>query len=54
MRKKVEILNIEDFPMLKQDIIYLDNGATSLKPKYVIDKMTESYEKYSANGETRC
>ena len=50
MRKKVEILNIEDFPMLKQDIIYLDNGATSLKPKYVIDKMTEYYEKYSANA----
>lgn len=43
-------MNIEDFPMLKQDIIYLDNGATSLKPKYVIDKMTEYYEKYSANA----
>ena len=44
------MLNIEDFPMLKQDIIYLDNGATSLKPKQVIDKMTEYYEKYSANA----
>lgn len=40
----------EDFPMLNEDIIYLDNGATSLKPKCVIDKMTEYYEKYSANA----
>lgn len=40
----------EDFPMLKQDIIYFDNGATSLKPQKVIDKMTEYYEKYSANA----
>ncbi len=43
-------MNREDFPMLKQDIIYLDNGATSLKPKCVIDKITEYYEKYSANA----
>lgn len=40
----------EDFPMLNEDIIYLDNAATSLKPKCVIDKMTEYYEKYSANA----
>ncbi len=40
----------EDFPMLKQDIIYLDNGATSLKPQCVIDKMTDYYENYSANA----
>ncbi len=40
----------EDFPMLNENIIYLDNGATSLKPKCVIDKMTEYYEKYSANA----
>lgn len=40
----------EDFPMLKQDIIYFDNGATSLKPSCVIDKITEYYEKYSANA----
>ena len=43
-------MRIEDFPMLKQDIIYFDNGATSLKPQVVIDKMTEYYEKYSANA----
>lgn len=40
----------EDFPMLKQDIIYLDNGATSLKPQCVIDKMVDYYENYSANA----
>ena len=40
----------EDFPMLKQDIIYFDNGATSLKPQCVINKMTEYYENYSANA----
>jgi len=40
----------EDFPMLKQDIIYLDNGATSLKPQCVIDKVVDYYENYSANA----
>ncbi len=43
-------MNREDFPMLEQDIIYLDNGATTLKPKSVIDKTVEYYEKYSANA----
>jgi len=40
----------EDFPMLKQDIIYLDNGATSLKPQSVINKQVDYYENYSANA----
>ena len=40
----------EDFPMLENNIIYLDNGATTFKPKCVIDKMTEYYTKYSANA----
>jgi len=43
-------MNRNDFPMLKQDIIYLDNGATSLKPQCVIDKMVDYYENYSANA----
>ena len=30
-------MNMEDFPMLKQDIVYFDNGATTLKPQCVID-----------------
>ena len=43
-------MNREDFPMLMQDIIYLDNGATSLKPSVVIEKMNDYYKNYSANA----
>ncbi len=43
-------MNIEDFPMLREDLIYLDNGATTFKPQCVIDKITEYYTKYSANA----
>lgn len=43
-------MNREDFPMLKQDIIYFDNGATTFKPISVINKMTEYYVKYCANA----
>ena len=41
---------LNDFPMLKKDIVYFDNAATSLKPKCVIDKMNEYYFEYSANS----
>ena len=40
----------EDFPILQTNLIYLDSGATSLKPKCVIDKITEYYRDYSANA----
>lgn len=43
-------MNREDFPMLKQDVIYLDNGATTFKPQMVIDAMNEYYTKYTANA----
>lgn len=43
-------MNREDFPMLNNDLVYLDNSATSLKPKCVIDKMVDYYENYSANA----
>ncbi len=43
-------MNREDFPLLKEDIIYLDNSATSLKPQSVIDKMNDYYTNYSANA----
>lgn len=40
----------EDFPILKnRDIAYLDSGATTQKPQYVIDKIKEYYEKNNAN-----
>ncbi len=40
----------EDFPLLKnRDIAYLDSGATTQKPKYVLDKLNEFYEHNNAN-----
>lgn len=39
-----------DFPMLKQDIIYLDNGATTFKPQCVIDAINDYNSKYTANA----
>ncbi|MGP3667981.1 MAG: aminotransferase class V-fold PLP-dependent enzyme [Candidatus Bathyarchaeota archaeon] len=41
----------KDFPQLKSGIIYLDNAASSLTPKPVIDKMLEYYIEYRANIE---
>lgn len=43
-------MNREDFPMLNQDLIYLDNGATTLKPKCVIDRVVSYYSQYCANA----
>lgn len=42
-------MNREDFPVLNQDIVYFDNGATTLKPKCVIEKMVDYYSKYTSN-----
>ena len=44
----------KDFPILKtkingNDLIYLDNAATSQKPKAVIDSLIDYYEKYNSN-----
>jgi len=44
----------EDFPILKRKInnhplIYLDNAATTQKPKQVIEAIKEFYENYNAN-----
>lgn len=40
----------EDFPILNKEIIYFDNGATTLKPKSVIEKMDEYYYNYPSNA----
>ena len=32
-----EQMNRDDFKILKKDVIYFDNGATTLKPKVVRD-----------------
>ena len=39
----------EDFPLLKDNIIYLDSAATSQKPLCVIDKISEYYKNSNAN-----
>ena len=44
----------KDFPILQEkiygkDLVYLDNGATTQKPKIVIDKIVEHYQKYNSN-----
>jgi len=47
--------NIRDqFPILKRKIngkrlVYLDSAATSQKPQFVIDSISEYYKKYNAN-----
>lgn len=40
-----------EFPLLKNyaNLAYLDNAATTQKPKVVIDALTEFYENYNAN-----
>ena len=44
----------KDFPILGEkvngnDLVYLDNAATSHKPKEVINSLVEYYEKYNSN-----
>ena len=42
-------MNREDFVMLDQDIVYFDNGATTLKPKRVVDSLVNYYIKHTSN-----
>ena len=43
-------MNREDFTILKDNnIVYFDNGATTLKPDVVKDKIMEYYDKYTSN-----
>ena len=39
----------DDFPMLNMDISYFDNGATTLKPKCVIEAMNKYYLEHTSN-----
>ena len=43
-------MNREDFPMLFNNIIYFDNGATTFKPKQVLKKISDYYTEYTANA----
>ena len=52
----LDVLKIrDDFPMLKKTmhgkpLIYLDNGATTLKPQCVIDSVCDYLTNYSGNA----
>ena len=39
----------EQFPILNQDLVYLDSGASSLTPEVVLEAMNAYYRKYRAN-----
>ena len=41
---------VNEFPILKTGLIYFDNGATTLKPKRVLDKMNDYYYNYPSNA----
>ena len=43
-------MNRDDFEILKTDLIYFDNNATTLKPNQVVEKIKEYYTKYTANA----
>ena len=43
-------MNRDDFNILTKNIIYLDNGATSLKPRCIADSISNYYNNYSANA----
>ncbi len=51
--KQIRLIR-EDFPILKEkiynkDLIYFDNGATTQKPRCVVEKMEEGYYHLNAN-----
>lgn len=43
-------MNRDNFNILNKNIIYFDNGATSLKPKCLADSISDYYNNYSANA----
>lgn len=47
----MDLKNIKsDFPIFEdKSLVYLDNGATTQRPQYVIDKVDEYYKKCNAN-----
>ena len=42
-------MNREDFPIFNSGLVYFDNGATTMKPNCVVEKITDYYTKYTAN-----
>ena len=39
-----------DFPMLRNDIIYFDNAATTFKPDCVLEAINDYYKNYTSNA----
>ena len=42
-------MNREDFNILNNNIIYFDNAATTLKPKVLLESLSDYYNNYSSN-----
>jgi len=42
-------LNREDFVMLESGVVYFDNGATTLKPRCVVEAMDKYYLEHTSN-----
>ena len=40
----------EDFPLLNNNIVYLDSAATTQKPKIVIDAVSQYYNNFNSNA----
>lgn len=43
-------MNQNDFNMLNKDLVYLDNGATTLRPKILSEAISDYYNNYSVNA----
>lgn len=43
-------MNRDDFPIFDTGVIYFDNGATTMKPRQVVDSVVDYYTKYTANA----
>ncbi len=43
-------MNRDDFEIFKTGVIYFDNGATTLKPKCMVNAITDYYTNYTANA----
>ena len=43
-------MNRNDFEMLANNVVYFDNGATTLKPKCVKEAICKYYTEYTANA----
>ncbi|MDD4308364.1 MAG: aminotransferase class V-fold PLP-dependent enzyme, partial [Thermoplasmata archaeon] len=50
MKTSTDSQNVSDFSYLKEDNIYFDSACQTLRPKPVIDAMTDYFYRYNACG----